>query len=662
MGRVFDGTPLISAGASEKGSAPFSCFGKDWSVPANAHWKTSKEGMNRLLKSERIIEIGNRIEYKRYLSDFGVTALSNIWLGLGERGFTGRKLYAVQTASEAIERCILMTTDPGDLVFDPTCGSGTTAFAAEKWGRRWITVDTSRVAIVSARQRILSAKYDLYKVRGVKTESAVPAIDPSANFVYKTVPHIELRSIANNTALDSIFDAHEPILESHLTKCNELLALVDDQLRERLVRKLADFLQNEGLRAINSDLIRRWLLPGTKKKQVELTFSTRSKLKPKHTTEYFRLIPPERWEHWTLPFNVDEDWPDALAEAVAEYRTAWRKKMQDINECISKNTEQECLVDQPELVEGAVRVSGPFTVEGVRPEELTLSQDTIFSDQEVTDLANQEQIAESTRSASAYFDSMVQLLRKDGVTFSGNEHRTFSRVEPLYGMNSALHAEALWEVGDDALGEVCNIGIAFGPQHGPVTAEQVEDLIRASRRYDELVIAGFSFDGAAQTVIQESVNPRLKIHMAHIRPDVSPGMDGLLKDSPKSQIFSVFGQPEIDVRLTSGGDFEVELLGVDIYDPISGEIRSNRASKVAAWFLDQDYDGRCFCITQAFFPNQSAWDKIAKAIGSDAEALSQYDGTVSLPFERGKYGRIAVKVIDPRGNEVMAIRKLNGGS
>ena len=251
---------------------------------------------------------------------------------------------------------------------------------------------------------------------------------------------------------------------------------------------------------------------------------------------------------------------------------------------------------------------------------------------------------------------MVQLI-KDGVTFTGNEHRKFALVERLEESDSTLHAEALWETAAEE--DIPNLAIAFGPQHGPVTASEVEDLIRASRRYDELIIAAFSFDGSSQAVIQESANSRLKIHMAHIRPDVSPGMDGLLKDSPKSQLFTVFGQPEIKVH-QEDGEFRVELLGVDIYSPLTGEITSSGADKVAAWFLDSDYDSRCFCITQAFFPNQKAWDKIAKAVRSDAdfEALEAYSGTVSVRFKPGEHQRIAVKVIDPRGNEVMAIRNL----
>ena len=321
----------------------------------------------------------------------------------------------------------------------------------------------------------------------------------------------------------------------------------------------------------------------------------------------------------------------------------------------------EELVDQPEVIDDVVRVSGPFTVEGVRPEELSLDENGNLFDPTPNDWEVNEITGDYSQNASAYIDRMLQLIEKDGLTFPNNEHRDFMQIDRLEDTDSALHAEALWE--DSAEDQSCNIAIAFGPQHGPVTAEQVEDLIRASRRYDELVIAGFSFDGASQAVIQESENPRLKIHMAHIRPDVSPGMDGLLKDSPKSQLFTVFGQPEIEVRVTKNTenvDVEVELLGVDIYSPLTGEITSSGAEKVAAWFLDSDYDGRCFCITQAFFPNQKAWDKIAKALGTstDEEAFAAYDGTVSIPFEPGQHKCIAVKVIDPRGNEVMAIRDL----
>ena len=340
--------------------------------------------------------------------------------------------------------------------------------------------------------------------------------------------------------------------------------------------------------------------------------------------------------------------------------------MDEVNACIAANADHEDLVDQPEVVNGVLRVSGPFTVEGVRPEELNLGEEGLFDGTPNTFEEDDAELAEAakadSRNQSAYLARMTQLLRADGVTFPDNQHRDFARIEPVFESTesggSLIHAEGLWQGADDT--EPNNVAIGFGPQYGPVTALQVEELIRASRRYDELVIAGFSFDAAASAVIQESSHPRLRIHQAYIRPDVNPGMDGLLKDTPNSQRFTVFGQPDIEVRADGDGKWNCELLGVDIYDPLTSEVRSTGASKVAAWFLDQDYDGRCFCITQAFFPDQKAWTKIAKALGSsaDPEAFAAFEGTVSLPFPTGKHRRIAVKVIDPRGNEVMAVKKL----
>jgi adenine-specific DNA-methyltransferase len=253
---------------------------------------------------------------------------------------------------------------------------------------------------------------------------------------------------------------------------------------------------------------------------------------------------------------------------------------------------------------------------------------------------------------------MVQLLRQDGVTFLDNKRRKFARLEALYesSTGTAIHAEGAWENEETGANDVA---VGFGPQYGPVTAQQVEDLIRATKRYSELVVAGFSFDGEACAVIQEQSHPRLRIHQAYIRPDVNPGMDGLLKDTPNSQLFSVFGQPDIQLTRTKEG-WVCKLVGVDIYDPLTNTVRSTGAAKVAAWFLDRDFDGRCFCITQAFFPDRDAWDKIANALKSraDEEAFAKLAGTESIPFEAGRHRRIAVKVIDPRGNEVMAIKPL----
>jgi adenine-specific DNA-methyltransferase len=334
--------------------------------------------------------------------------------------------------------------------------------------------------------------------------------------------------------------------------------------------------------------------------------------------------------------------------------------MDEVNACFAANAEMEELVDKPEVVPNVVRVTGPFTVEGVRPEELSLGDEGLFdptpNEFEVHDAPAVE--TWDARNVQSYLAQMLQHLRADGVTFLGNQQKTFARLEALFedSSGSLIHAEGAWNGGGNGLNRVA---VSFGPQHGPVTALQVEEAIRAAKHHDELIIAGFSFDAEAYAVVEEAAHPKLRVHVAQIRPDLNEAMQGLLKDTPNSQLFTVFGQPEISLDKSKDG-WVCTLVGVDIYNPVENTVRSSGADKVAAWFLDSDFDGRCFCITQAFFPDQNAWDKIAKALGSsaDPEAFAALKGTVSLPFQEGKYRRIAVKVIDPRGNEVMAIRKL----
>jgi adenine-specific DNA-methyltransferase len=622
--RLYAPTSLTSQGGSASGPFPFTYNGKCYTISERDHWKTNQPGMIRLASAERIHVAANSLRFVRFVDDFPVIAYTNFWEDTATGNFTDPKVFVVQTGTRVIERCILMTTEAGDLVLDPTCGSGTTAFVAELWGRRWITVDTSRVSIAIARQRLLTAKYEYYKFR-----NELQGV--SGGFQLKTVPHITLKSIAQNQNLDPIFVKHEPILDAALSACNKALAQLADSSREKYHQKLLEKQALGGKRAISDADRRRWEFP---------------------KKDY-------KWQHWEVPFDTDPDWPKALQDAVTAYRKAWREKMDEVNACIDANAEQEELVDQPEVVRNIVRVSGPFTVEGVRPEELSLSEEGLFGGGPDGGEIPSD-IRDDVQNLRAYLFRMTELIRKDGITFVGNKFRKFARVTALFEEKSGtpIHAAGIWE-GTDSSEPDC-IAIAFGPQYGPVTAQQVEDIIRGSKRYDELVIAGFSFDGEAAVAIQEAKHPKLKIHMAHIRPDVSPGMDGLLKDTPNSQLFTVFGQPEVKVKKHGKEEYRVELVGVDIFDPLKGEVISTGAEKVAAWFLDSDYDSRCFCITQAFFPDQSAWQKIAKALGSQAneDAFDAFAGTVSLPFKAGKYKRIAVKVIDPRGNEVMAFRKL----
>ena len=660
--KVFRADKVRNRGSGDERSFAFDFNGETVNPGRGYIWRGDLVQMERLRLADRLLRTSKALAYKFYLDDSGGIELTNLWIDTAGKipGMT----YAVQTHEKVIERCILMSTKPGDLVLDPTCGSGTTAYVAEQWGRRWITIDTSRVGIALARQRLLTAQYHRYRVRGESPDSSLRSagkgIDPSADFQYPVVSHITRTSIACNENLDPIFAKYEHILEEHLASINRALKGVSNELRGHLACKYLVLAQEEGPQGITEADRRRLLLPGTTKEIVESACSESPKAQVKKIVNNIGDdASRERFEHWNIPFDIDPDWPNALSQAVTAYRGAWQQKIEEVNNCIDVNSDQEALVDQPKVAKGVVRVAGPFTVEGIRPEELSINEKGELFD------PTPNEWDEDGQNASAYLDRMLQLLRKDGVTFPNNEHRNFTRIESLYESDSALHAEGTWESEFEAtdINTTCNVAIAFGPQYGPVTAEQVEDLIRASRRYDELVIAAFSFDGASQEIIQESANPRLKIHMAHIRPDVSPGMDGLLKDTPNSQLFTVFGQPEIEVRINDDGEVEVELLGVDIYSPLTGEIHSAGAAKVAAWFLDSDYDSRCFCVTQAFFPNQKAWDKIAKALGTtaDTEAFDAYKGTVSIPFAPGKHRRIAVKVIDPRGNEVMAIRSLEGG-
>jgi adenine-specific DNA-methyltransferase len=275
---------------------------------------------------------------------------------------------------------------------------------------------------------------------------------------------------------------------------------------------------------------------------------------------------------------------------------------------------------------------------------------------------------------AAYLDKMVRLLRGDGITFPNNQRVTFARLDPTYqdGRNDVLHAEGRWlpagqtSVPVDQDNVPSTVAVTFGPQYGPVTASQIVEAARVAfrRGYTDLVAAGFSFDAAAFDEATNNANPRLKVHITTIRPDVNPAMDGLLKEQSGSQLFTVFGQPRTSVAgPDADGYFTVTMEGMDIYNPVENKVIPSDAGKVAAWFLDGDYDGRTFCITQAFFPDRGAWEKLQRALNGkdgviDAERFEALSGTVSLPFPRGGNGCCAVKVIDPRGNEVMSVHRL----
>ena len=606
--------PMHGQGAGDNALRHFQ--GNQYGIPNNRHWSYALDGFNRLVGANRILANVKALRSVYYFSDSPVAEITTTW---NDTAPESNKIYAVQTSPKVIQRCLLMTTDPGDIVLDPTCGSGTTAYVAENWGRRWITIDTSRVAIALARQRLLTGTFDYYELKDTSNGIA-------GGFINKTVPHITLKSIAQNTALDPIFAKHEPILKDKLDLLNRALAEVTPQIRSKLLAKLVDKEKREGKRSLTDADRRRWQLP------------------------------QEIWQEWEVPFDIDPDWPEALQKALTDYRKAWRAKMDEVNDCIATSSEGEELVDQPEVDRKRIRVSGPFTVEAVQPAEESLDTESPISGEpeEVSDTFDAETDGHDAANAEAYLNQMIRLLRNDGVQFPNNRTLKFATLDPIEG--DILHAEGSWE--EDETERL--IAVVLGPQHGPVTAMQVEDCLRiASRRgYDELVFAGFSFDGAAQAIIQEDPNPRVRTHIAHINPDVAMG--DLLKETPSTQLFTVFGMPRTALKKTADGEHYIKMEGVDIYNPVDNTVNSAGADKVAAWFVDADYDGRTFCITQAFFPDKSAWNKIARALKGviDEDQFEKFSSTESLPFSAGEHACVAVKVIDPRGNEVMRVHNL----
>ena len=614
---------LTSQHESRTRSGPFKFRGTTYHPHRGRQWATSEEGMDRLVKLNRIHPKGHNIFWKRYADEFGYVPMDNMWMdttATGTRKSAGdKKIFIVQTMTKVIARCLLMTTDPGDLVLDPTCGSGTTAYVAEQWGRRWITIDTSRVAISLARQRLLTGSFDYYQLG-----DSLKGI--AGGFYNKRVPHITLKSIAQNTALDSICTKHKPTLEEKLDILNSTLTEVTPEIRSKMLSKLAGKQASEGKNSITDADWRRWQLPDTV------------------------------WQEWEAPFDTDPDWPQPLQEALTDYREAWRVKMDEVNDCIAKSSEGEELVDQPNIDTKRIRVSGPFTVEAVQPAEESLDLESPIGGEPDAplDTYDAETDGQDAVNAEAHLDQMIRLLRNDGVRFPNDQTLKFATLNPLEG--DVLHAEGSWE--DDDTERL--VAVVFGPQHGPVTAMQVEACLPiASRRgYDELVFAGFSFDGAAQAIIQEDPNPRVRIHMAHINPDVAMG--DLLKETPSTQLFTVFGMPRTQLEETANGEYYIKMEGVDIYNPVDNTVSSAGADKVAAWFVDSDYDGRTFCITQAFFPDKKAWDKIARALKGviDEDQFEKFSGTESLPFPAGEHKQVAIKVIDPRGNEVMSVHNL----
>jgi adenine-specific DNA-methyltransferase len=532
--KLFAPTKLTAAGLTPSCVYTFEFDGKVFSPRAGTSWRTNAEGMKRVIKSNRLIALGDSIYQVMYFDDYPVTELTNLWSDT--RGEMDRT-YVVQTATKIVERCLLMSTDPGDLVLDPTCGSGTTAFVAEQWGRRWITVDTSRVALALARTRLMGARYPYYLLRdspaGLLREAEVvgqapPSPLPSTTgdirqgFVYERVPHVTLKSIAQNP---------------------------------------------------------------------EIT--------------------------------------DELSQG-------------DVAAAIARHADSELLYDRPHVASRTVRVTGPFTTESLSPHRV---------------LESKERSAPTTDQdgdSGKFLDLVLDNLRKAGVQNTvRNERLVFDRLEQWPG----VYLQGVGNYTENK--KTKKVAVAIGPEYGTVGRDFVREAAKeAVDVADTLVICGFAFDAHAQDVRELG---RLTILRAKMNPDLAMG-DELLKKTGSGNLFMVFGEPDIDIRPDSQGQYIAEIRGVDVYDPTTGQVRSHSTDDIATWFIDTNYDEQSFFVRHAYFlGSDDPFEKLKRVLRADIDesAWSTLYRTVSRPFLKPATGKIAIKVINHYGDEVLKVYQVS---
>ena len=500
--------------------------------------------------------------------------------------------------TKVIERCILMTTDPGDLVLDPTCGSGTTAYVAEQWGRRWITIDTSRVALALARARVMGARYPYYllsdSVEGQQKEAEVTRIAPSSapaygnirqGFVYERVPHITLRDIANNAEIDVIWERYQEQLEPSREMLNDELG--------------------------------------------------------------------ESWEEWEIPREPDPNWPGFAKECHADWWKLRIARQREIDASIAAKAEFEYLYDKPYEDRNTVRVAGPFTVESLSPHRVL----GVDENDELID-PRDHMLAEAAAQYGApqdFASVILDNLRTAGVQQAHKEDKIeFSALTPWPG--HFICAEGRYEES----GATKRAGILIGPEFGTVSRPDLFEAATetAEAGFDVLVACAFNYEAHTTEFSKLGKIPVLK---ARINPDLH--MAGELKNTGAGNLFVIFGEPDIDIFAAESDDAEpgqlqVRVNGVDVFDPSRGEVRSDGPDGIACWFIDTDYNGESFFVRHAYFlgandPYKSLRTTLKAEI--DEEAWSTLHSAISRPFDPPPSGRIAVKVINHLGDEVMKV-------
>jgi len=597
VGRIFQHTSLISSGQSSY-DQKLEFFGKTFNSGAGNHWKTTMEGMRTLHRAGRISDGASTARYKRFLDDFPVLPISDRW----ESMQIGTALmYVVQTAAAVIERCLLMTTDPGDLVLDPTCGSGTTAFVAEKWGRRWITCDTSRVAITLAKQRLMTASFDYYALR-------YPHEGLKGGFDYETVPHITLKSIANNPDIDTIHAEDHPKIAAALEGLNAALAAAPP----------SPLKPAQGVR---------------KGKPVDFAKG-------------------DTLHEWEVPFEAPEDWPEAARAAFDAFHAARAAMQRRMDQSIADHAEQETLYDKPRIDRNRLRITGPFSVEAV-PAPTVLSLDDSLPPVEADDSI--ARTGETSRQ-SLWRDELL----KTGVRAKGGAMLRFAEFETLPGLRHLHASGSLADTGE-------RVVVSFGPEHAALEQRQVElalteaETLRPAPKF--ILFCAFTFDPEAAKDIDEVNWPGVTLLKAQMNTDLLT--EDLKKARSSNQSFWLMGQPDVELRKRKDGMWEVEVNGFDYFDPKAGDLVSGGKKQIAMWSLDTDYDQRSLMPHQVFFPMADAkggWNRLKATVRSelDENLLEQFHGTVSLPFEAGDNRRIAVKIVDDRGIESLKIMPLEG--
>ncbi len=627
--------------------------GKKYSPGANSHWKANfPKGMENLAKAGRLHISTNSLRYIRMSDDFPWATFNNVWTDTLTGQFTDDKIYVVQTNTKVIERCMLMTTDPGDLVLDPTCGSGTTAYVAEQWGRRWITIDTSRVAIALARTRLMAARYPFYILadspEGALKEAELsgslsPALsqrervewqgDIKRGFVYKRVPHITLKSIANNEEIDEIHEKWQKKLEPIREQLNRLLKQSWEEWQ--VPSKLA---LTPALSRRERESERHHVDPSQGERESDRPHEDLSRVERGADRPHVNLSQGER---------------EQAEQLLSQWWALRRQRQQEIDASIARRAETELLYDQPYENRKIVRVSGPFTVESLSPHRVLTTEEE----------RPESEILAQNQAASSSFEAMIiENLRAAGVeNTKKGEKLKFTRLEPYAGV--WLHAVGEYEETAPESGEtkIKRAAICIGPEHGTVGPELVKDAaIEAVQGigFDLLVVLGFAFDPH----ISEEVKRygRLVVLPARINPDLQMG-DLLLKKSGAGNLFTVFGEPDMEVKILPNGHIVVTLKGVDIYDPTTGVIRSSTTDDIACWFIDTEYNGVSFFVRHAYFTGaDQPYDKLKRALRAEIneDAWSALYQTSSMPFPRSKTGKIAVKVINHYGDEVLKVFKV----